>query len=87
MFIGEKLAMLDNTNPGVPRLGVPPLPFSECLHGVLVGCGEAVGDSTVCVFYFDLVPHVDKGCPTSFPSGLSIGAGFNVTMPNQMAQV
>ena len=49
MFIGEKISMLDNTNAGVPRLGVPNLPFSECLHGVLVGCGQAVDGSTVCL--------------------------------------
>lgn len=73
MYVGEKISMLDNSNGGVPRLGVPPLPFAECLHGVLSGCGQAVDGST--------------GCPTSFPSGLGIGAGFNVTMPNSMAQI
>eukprot|EP00117_Sycon_ciliatum_P036732 scpid79446/ scgid27609/ Probable exo-1,4-beta-xylosidase bxlB; 1,4-beta-D-xylan xylohydrolase bxlB; Beta-xylosidase bxlB; Xylobiase bxlB; Probable exo-1,4-beta-xylosidase bxlB; 1,4-beta-D-xylan xylohydrolase bxlB; Beta-xylosidase bxlB; Xylobiase bxlB len=64
MQLGEKTQMLQNNNPGVPRLGVPHLRFSECLHGVLSGCGSASGpDST--------------GCPTSFPHALGLGATFN----------
>eukprot|EP00117_Sycon_ciliatum_P005145 scpid90606/ scgid9214/ Probable exo-1,4-beta-xylosidase bxlB; 1,4-beta-D-xylan xylohydrolase bxlB; Beta-xylosidase bxlB; Xylobiase bxlB len=64
MQLHEKAQLIQNRNPGIPRLGVPKLQFSECLHGVLSGCGAASGsDST--------------GCPTSFPHGLALGASFN----------
>ena len=65
----EAAALLSVSNNGVPRLGIPPLRFGEALHGVLSGCGA---------------PHTDpasgyssSGCPTSFPTGLALGATFN----------
>lgn len=65
--LGEVTAMMGNANSGIPRLAIPTNAFSECLHGVLTGCGAAAGpDST--------------GCPTSFPSALGMGASFNTTM-------
>ena len=54
---------MENSNQGVPRLGVPPNQFSEALHGVLVGCGESYQNNT--------------GCPTSFPHATLLGATFN----------
>eukprot|EP00048_Salpingoeca_helianthica_P016232 m.231184 g.231184 ORF g.231184 m.231184 type:complete len:915 (-) comp18276_c0_seq1:117-2861(-) len=64
MTLDEKAVNLQNSNPGVARLGAPINPFSEALHGVLVGCGKSSGpDST--------------GCPTSFPHALALGATFN----------
>ena len=66
MTISEKVNNLENTNGGVPRLGVPPNQFSEALHGVLVGCGAQTGNNT--------------GCPTSFPHALLMSASFNRTL-------
>ena len=64
MTLTEKTQLIQNGNQGVKRLGLPRLQFSECLHGVLSGCGSASGpDST--------------GCPTSFPHALGLGATFN----------
>ena len=63
MQLSEKTQLLQSSNPGIPRLGVPKLKFSECLHGVLSGCGAAAGGGT--------------GCPTSFPHALGLGATFN----------
>ena len=48
MYIGEKVSMLSYTNAGIPRLGVPALPYSECLHGVITSCGETTNGNTVC---------------------------------------
>jgi hypothetical protein len=52
---------------GVPRLGIPPLYFGECLHGAGAGDGEfwCVGDGA------------DRVCPTSFPSPSGLGTAFN----------
>jgi beta-glucosidase-like glycosyl hydrolase len=66
MTIADKASNLQNGNPGVPRLGVPPLPFSEALHGVVSGCGTAATGST--------------GCPTSFPHLTVLGSTFNRTL-------
>lgn len=57
----------------MPQLGVPRIPYAECLHGVLSGCGAAVGDQT--------------GCPTSFPSALGLSAAFNRTLWSRVASV
>jgi hypothetical protein len=37
-------SLLANSNNGVPRLGVPPVTFSEALHGAVCGCGPAYTD-------------------------------------------
>ena len=66
MTLAEKTQLLQNKNTGIARLGVPRLPFSECLHGVLTRCGAAAGGGT--------------GCPTSFPHALGLGATFNRTL-------
>lgn len=63
MDIGEKTLVLNGDNPGVPRLGVPPLTGGDSLHGV-GGCGAA-SDST------------SSGCGTSFPHALALAASFN----------
>ena len=71
MTLTEKTQLLQSSNPGIPRLGVPKLPFSECLHGVLSGCGAAAGGGT--------------GCPTSFPHALGLGATFNRSLWSRVA--
>jgi len=65
----EKAAMLAASNNGVPRLGVPPLRYGEALHGVLSGCGAAAPP--------DAGGFASTGCPTSFPTGLALGASYN----------
>jgi len=60
----EKAINLQNANPGIPRLGVPPIPFSEALHGVVSGC----------------IPGNPPRCPTSFPHALLLGSTFNRTL-------
>lgn len=55
--------VFQNTNPGVERLGVPPMQFNEALHGVVVNCGPTYNGNT--------------GCPTSFPHATALGATFN----------
>jgi len=62
----EKASMLQNSNIGSKRFGIPPLPFSEALHGVVSGCGKQVDGNT--------------GCPTSFPHALLLGATFNASL-------
>ncbi|KAH3758310.1 glycoside hydrolase family 3 protein [Pelomyxa schiedti] len=52
--------------PGIPRLGVPFLRYSEALHGVCTDCGATYNGNT--------------GCPTSFPHALALGATFNRTL-------
>jgi beta-D-xylosidase 4 len=65
----EKAAMLTTSNNGIPRLGIPKLQFGEALHGVLSGCGTP---------YFDNSTNFQStGCPTSFPTGMALGASFN----------
>ena len=72
MELFEKTQLLQNNNPGVARLGIQRLPFAECLHGVLCGCGQPSGpDST--------------GCPTSFPHALGLGATFNRSLWSHIA--
>jgi len=66
----EKAAMLSTDNNGIPRLGIPALTFGEALHGVLVGCGAPYTDGS----------YTSTGCPTSFPTGLALGASFNRTL-------
>eukprot|EP01084_Bolivina_argentea_P317682 550834_1 len=66
MTLTEKVQNLQNNNPGVSRLGVPPNIFGEALHGVLCGCGATYEGNT--------------GCPTSFPHALLLGASFNRTL-------
>ena len=68
----EKAAFLSASNNGFPRLGVPPLRYGEALHGVLSGCG-ARAPVTPSGF-------ASTGCPTSFPTGLALGASYNRTL-------
>ena len=65
----EAAALLSVSANGVPRLGVPPLRFGEALHGVLSGCGAPHTDPAT--------GYTSTGCPTSFPTGLALGATFN----------
>lgn len=67
MVLTEKAELLQDTNPGVKRLGLPKLQFAECLHGVWSECGRAAGNKST-------------GCPTSFPCPLSLAASFNRTL-------
>ena len=60
--LGEKTLVLNGDNPGVPRLGVPPLAGGDALHGV-GGCGQPFGNGS--------------GCGTSFPHALALAATFN----------
>jgi len=69
MSLSEKIGSMRMTNDdspmntsGVPRLGVPPLFISECLHGV----GE--GGNDMCS---------GGACPTAFPSPAALGCSFN----------
>jgi hypothetical protein len=64
--------LLDNTNPGVPHLGVPEIAFAECLHGTLSGCGVPYTDNST--------GYTSTGCPTSFPHALLSSASFNRTL-------
>eukprot|EP00759_Apiculatamorpha_spiralis_P033634 PhF_6_TR34957/c0_g1_i1/m.50726/K15920/XYL4; beta-D-xylosidase 4 len=61
--------LLDNSNPGIPRLGVPPVQFGECLHGTLSGCGAPYTDPKT--------GYTSTGCPTSFPHILMQSTSFN----------
>ena len=51
--------LLSNSNGGMPHLGVPPIQFSECLHGTNSGCGAPYTDPDT--------GYTSTGCPTSFP--------------------
>ena len=61
--------LLSNSNNGVPRLGIPAIGFSECLHGPLTGCGAPYTNATT--------GYTSTGCPTSFPHLLLQGSTFN----------
>jgi hypothetical protein len=65
----EAAALLSVSSNGVPRLGIPPLRFGEALHGVLSGCGAPHADPST--------GYTSSGCPTSFPTGLALGATLN----------
>ena len=67
MVLTEKAELLQDTNPGVKRLGLPKLQFAECLHGVWSKCGDPANNEST-------------GCPTSFPCPLSLAASYNRTM-------
>ena len=56
---------MDSHNFGVPRLGMPPLVFSEALHGMCAGCG-ASHDFVAAPGGFS--GYASTGCPTSWPS-------------------
>ena len=64
--------LLSNQNGGVPRLGVPAIQFSECLHGTLSGCGAPYTDPDT--------GYTSSGCPTSFPHLLLLGSTLNRTL-------
>ena len=55
MTLKEKALNSNSNNPGVPRLGIPNMKFSEALHGVLSDCGEPApnqkdnSNSTCCI--------------------------------------
>ena len=82
MDISEKILMLtvmDRRSNGVPRLGVPALPYGEALHGVCAKiCGQAVvlanGTS-------------NTGCATSFPHALHTGSSFNRSLFSSIGRV
>ena len=61
--------VLEQTNPGIPRLGIPHVQYNEALHGVVYGCGPA--------FYNATTGYNSTGCPTSFPHGTLLGSTFN----------
>jgi hypothetical protein len=72
MTYEEKAASLDTSNPAIERLGVASMQGGECTHGVAGGCGAAAAGST--------------GCPTSFPSGPSLGATFDTDLWSKVGQ-
>lgn len=74
----EAASMLSVSNNGVPRLGIPPLRFGEALHGVLSGCGAPYTDPAT--------GYTSTGCPTSFPTGLALGATFNRTLWSEIGR-
>ena len=58
---------------GVPSLGIEGMPnHAECLHGVAAGCAMVNGT---------------KICPTLFPNGQMLGAGFNRTLWKRVGAV
>lgn len=61
--------LLSNSNIGIPRFGVPRVPFGECLHGPLTGCGAPYTDPTT--------GYTSSGCPSSFPHVLATGGSLN----------
>jgi hypothetical protein len=71
-------ALLDSSNPGIPRLGIPKIQFGECLHGALSGCGAPYTDPTT--------GYVSTGCPTSLPHSLLQGGTFNRTLWSLVGQ-
>lgn len=56
---------------GVPGLGVPPLSFSEALHGVACGCVVPAASNG---------SFQSTGCPTSFPNALGLASSYNQTL-------
>ena len=64
MSLEEKVALLQNVNVGVPRLGVMPLRFGEALHGACANVrGQPAGNGS--------------GWSTAFPSPIGLGAAFD----------
>ena len=72
----EEKAALMSSGPhavnGVPRLGIPPVPSGEGLHGMVVDC-SAEGNASVCA--------------TSFPHLTAVGATFNRSLFGMLGQV
>ena len=60
----EKVSLLNNDAPGIPRLGVQPYTTSECLHGYAT-MRSANGSAVV---------------STQFPTPLNLGASFNASL-------
>jgi hypothetical protein len=71
-------SLLQNSNVGVPRFGVPPISFNEALHGIVFGCGPTYTDST---------GYTSSGCPTSFPHATLMGGAFNRSLWHSVATV
>lgn len=82
MTLAEKvlaLTVMDRRSNGVPRLGVPPMPYGEALHGVCAKiCGQStpLGDGTA-----------STGCATSFPHALHTASAFNRTLFSAVGHV
>lgn len=61
--------LLSNGDIGIPRLGVPAIGYSECLHGTLAECGQPYTSPDG--------SFTSTGCPTSFPHLLMLAGSFN----------
>ena len=59
---------------GVPGLGVPPLSFSEALHGAACGCVQPLPSRQQSAHG---IAFQSTGCPTSFPNALGLAASYN----------
>lgn len=72
--LSEKIAIMSNSNNGVPRLNIQKIEYSEGLHGVFAGCAAKPAPGST-------------GCPTSFPNPTGMGASFNRTLWRAVANV
>ena len=70
-------SLLQNSNVGVPRFGIPPVAFNEALHGIVFGCGPAHTDNAT--------GYTSSGCPTSFPHATLMGGAFNRSLWRSVA--
>lgn len=70
-------SLLQNSNDGLPRFGVPPVAFNEALHGIVFGCGPTATDNAT--------GYTSSGCPTSFPHALLMGGAFNRSLWHSVA--
>ena len=70
LTLNESAQVLNCASAGVPRLGLPPIPCGENLHGALSRCGAPWTDGG----------YTSSGCPTSLPHALAAAAAFNRTL-------
>ena len=76
MNVTEKVSRLQNSSPGVDRLGLPAYEWwSEALHGVAYSPGVSFADSG------------DFSCATSFPEPIGLGATFDRLLIRALASV
>eukprot|EP01052_Picozoa_sp_SAG31_P032695 SAG31_NODE_3612_length_4067_cov_13.889617_2_plen_221_part_00 len=80
LTLAEKITSMRMTNDaspmnnsGVPRLGVPPLVISECLHSA----GQGDERDKLCS---------GSKCPTSFPSPITLGSAFDASLWRRVAE-
>ena len=64
LTVSEKISLLNNDAPGIPRLNLQPYTTSECLHGYAT-TASANGSAII---------------STQFPTPLNLGASFNTSL-------